>query len=532
MQGSAYSATEEGRAFLQERLALFGRWVFFFSGGFYLVGVAISLILDPLGTSGWGVLTPQSLYHAVATLLLGGLWWLCRSGSLSLDVLRGLDAGVTIATCAFFGLMGASMLFEPIAATFVCLLAATHTVVFRAIVVPSTAGRTAWISAVAFVPIVATAVYLVRLMPYPAPIAAASAISTMTWCALATGVAVVASQILFGLRREVREAKQLGQYTLEEKIGEGGMGAVYRARHMMLRRPTAIKLLPPAKAGEESIRRFEREVQLTARLSHPNTVAIYDYGRTPDGVFYYAMEFLDGVDLQALVRADGPQAPERVIHILTQVCGALREAHEVDLIHRDIKPANIILTTRGGEPDVVKVVDFGLVKHVDTGGEDATVTAARNLLIGSPLYMSPEAIRTPDEVDARSDLYALGAVGYYLLTGQAVFDGDTFIDICSQHLQADPTPPSKRLGLPVPSDLEALVMDCLAKAPDDRPPSARAMSERLRACANATGWTTEAAASWWAAHRARPRPSGAESSEAHGETVDIDLGARRDERRT
>ncbi len=255
-------------------------------------------------------------------------------------------------------------------------------------------------------------------------------------------------------------------------------------------------------------------------------MSIYDYGRTPDGVFYYAMKFLDGVDLENLVRDDGPQAPDRVIHILTQVCGALSEAHEVYHIHRDIKPANIILTARGGEPDVVKVVDFGLVKHVDTGGEDVTVTAAQNLLIGSPLYMSPEAIRAPDEVDARSDLYAVGAVGYFLLTGEAVFDGNTFVEICSQHLQVAPTPPSARLGRQLPTDLESLVVACLAKAPSDRPASARVMAARLRSCADAGAWTAKAAANWWATYRARPRPADPAATHPLGESVVVALGAR------
>ena len=442
MHGSAYSATEEGRAFLQERIGLLGGWEFCFSGGFLLVGVFITLAL-PQGAWAGGVFGPQNFFHAAATALLGIAWWLCRATTMSIPVLRVLGAGLVILTCALFALMGAAITSEPIIGTFVALLAATHTVVFRSIVVPSTAPRTVWIAAVAFVPVVATTVFLMTFTAYQGALAVGFVVSTSTWCAVGTGVAAVASHVLFGLRRDVREARQLGQYTLEAKIGEGGMGTVYRASHMMLRRPTAIKLLPPEKAGEESVRRFEREVQLTALLSHPNTVSIYDYGRTPDGVFYYAMEFLDGVDLQNLVRDDGPQAPDRVIHILTQVCGALSE---VNLIHRDIKPANIILTARGGEPDVVKVVDFGLVKHVDTGGEDVTVTAAQNLLIGSPLYMSPEAIRAPDEVDARSDLYAVGAVGYFLLTGETVFDGKSLVTLPAPLAPLPHSPPLPSLS--------------------------------------------------------------------------------------
>ncbi len=214
-------------------------------------------------------------------------------------------------------------------------------------------------------------------------------------------------------RKAAVEAKQLGQYRLEERIGAGAMGVVYKGHHAMLRRPTAIKMLNLENVNEASIERFEREVQITCNLNHPNTIAIYDYGRTPEGVFYYAMEFLDGIDLQSLVEKYGPQPSGRVIQILKQVCGSLYEAHSLGMVHRDIKPANVMLNRRGGEPDVVKVLDFGLVRALDDG-KQAGPTGG---LAGTPLYMSPESIQTPDMVDPRSDLYAVGAVGYFLWTG-------------------------------------------------------------------------------------------------------------------
>src|SRR5262249_2401555 len=210
-------------------------------------------------------------------------------------------------------------------------------------------------------------------------------INTLPLILLVYVVGSLVSDTVHGLRERVRKAMKLGQYTLERKIGEGGMGVVYRASHALLRRPTAIKLLPPERAGEHNLVRFEREVQLTSVLTHPNTVSIYDFGRTPEGTFYYAMEYLEGFDLQTLVAADGPQEPGRVVHLLAQVCGALAEAHSVGLIHRDVKPANVILCERGGTPDVVKVLDFGLVKQVGPEHDSATSQSTVNHIVGTPL---------------------------------------------------------------------------------------------------------------------------------------------------
>jgi hypothetical protein len=301
------------------------------------------------------------------------------------------------------------------------------------------------------------------------------------------------------LRQKARHAtlaaKRLGQYTLDEKIGAGGMGVVYRGHHAMLRRPTAIKLLDVDKTTDDAIKRFEREVSLTSQLNHPNTIAIYDYGRTPDGIFYYAMEYLDGIDLEKLVRSDGPQPEGRVIHILLQVCGSLSEAHAQGLIHRDIKPANIFLTRRGGLPDFVKLLDFGLVKAVDTA-RSQQVTAA-SAITGTPLYMSPEAIQTPEDLDPRSDLYALGAVGYFLLTGTPPFSGKSVVDLCHQQVMSAPELPSHRLGKAVSTELEKVLLWCLEKSPGQRPQSAVALAEALRNCPARGAWTDADAAAWW-----------------------------------
>ncbi|MAT68650.1 MAG: serine/threonine protein kinase [Planctomycetaceae bacterium] len=323
------------------------------------------------------------------------------------------------------------------------------------------------------------------------------------------------------LQRQAREAaieaKQLGQYKLEDKLGEGAMGVVYKGRHAMLARPTAIKLLNAKDLSDTAIGRFEREVQITSNLNHPNTVAIYDYGRTPEGIFYYAMEFLDGIDLQQLVDRYGPQQPARVIYILRQICGSLYEAHSNGLVHRDIKPANIMLNRRGGEGDVVKVLDFGLVKARDDAHP------AEGGMAGTPLYMSPEAIQAPNSVDACSDIYAVGAVGYFLLTGQPVFEAHSFADLCQMHASEPPKPPSVRLGRPVPDDLENAILACLEKSRNKRPQTARELSQRLSRCADATAWTLDDADAWWGRHergQAQPAPQTVAANNPHAATID------------
>jgi eukaryotic-like serine/threonine-protein kinase len=314
------------------------------------------------------------------------------------------------------------------------------------------------------------------------------------------------------------EAKQLGQYRLQEKIGAGAMGVVYKGQHAMLRRPTAIKMLDVDRVNEASIQRFEREVQITCKLNNPHTVAIYDYGRTPEGVFYYAMEYLDGLNLQTLVDQYGPQPEGRVVSILRQICASLYEAHSSGLVHRDIKPANIMLNRRGAEPDVVKVLDFGLVKAIEDAKEGGE---SQNDMSGTPLYMSPESIQTPESVDACSDLYAVGAVGYFLLTGQTAFGARTLAELCQQHLTAIPQMPSERLGRRISAELEHAILACLEKNRAKRPQTARdlaAMLDRVK-----QDWSLDDAEAWWSRHergqpsadnsgRAAASPSGAKNS--------------------
>jgi serine/threonine protein kinase len=338
--------------------------------------------------------------------------------------------------------------------------------------------------------------------------------------------------IVARLRRDAQkaaiEAQQIGQYKLEQKLGSGGMGVVYKGQHAMLRRPTAIKMLDIDKVNEASMERFEREVQITSQLNNPHTVAIYDYGRTPEGVFYYAMEFLDGIDLQTLVERYGPQSAPRVIHILQQICSSLYEAHSLGLVHRDIKPANIMLNRRGGEPDVVKVLDFGLVKALDDG-KQASMTQ-QSALTGTPLYMSPEAIQMPNTVDARSDIYAVGAVGYYLLTGAPVFEAETVMELCRKHVDVLPIPLSERTRLPIPPALENAIMACLDKSRAKRPQTARDLSMMISHCEEATLWSVEDSDAWWGRHErglaniasiANGGSSPSTASRGHDVTIDL-----------
>jgi eukaryotic-like serine/threonine-protein kinase len=292
-------------------------------------------------------------------------------------------------------------------------------------------------------------------------------------------------------------AGRLGPYTLEAKIGEGGMGAVYRARHPWLLGPAAIKMLPRDRAGADAVARFQREVQQTRRLLHPNIVAIFDTGRTLDGVHYYAMEYLHGLSLAELVARGGPLPAGRVVHILRQACRALGEAHAAGVIHRDVKPANLHLGCCGGVPDHLKVLDFGLAEELGGARRPAAVAGAAGGFVGTPHYAAPETVNRPGAVDGRTDLYSLGAVAYFLLTGAPPFDGETMLEVCSKHLLLAPEPPSLRLAAPVPAALEALVLACLEKQPRRRPASAAALERALEDLPGVTPWTDEQAQRWW-----------------------------------
>jgi serine/threonine-protein kinase len=329
------------------------------------------------------------------------------------------------------------------------------------------------------------------------------------WLLLGAVVAVFGTQVVGARSRRVSEAYYLGPYHLHERIGTGGMGEVYLAEHQLLKRSCAIKLIRPGSAADpQAVARFEREVRMTAQLSHWNSVQVYDSGRTEDGTFYYVMEYLPGLSLAELVERHGPLPPERVIHLLRQACQALREAHSLGLVHRDIKPANIFAAHRGGLHDVTKLLDFGLAKR--KAETPAMQISHHGTITGSPLYMSPEQA-SGTRADQRSDIYALGAVAYFLLTGHAPFRGENALSVMIAHAR-DAAPPPSGLRSDIPPDLERVVLRCLAKDPADRYPDAASLERALAACAAADLWTEDRAAAWWvAAAESERKPARADS---------------------
>jgi serine/threonine-protein kinase len=319
----------------------------------------------------------------------------------------------------------------------------------------------------------------------------------------AAAVAVFGSYRFELLRREAFQAKLLGQYRLKQKLGSGGMGEVYLAEHLLLRRPCAIKLIRPDQQRDPALmQRFEREVQAMATLTHPNTVEVYDYGRSDDGTFYYVMEYLPGLTLETLVARYGAVPAARAVHFLRQVCGALREAHQVGLLHRDIKPGNVIACERGGVYDVAKLLDFGLVQ----GGllpADAERVTIEGTVLGSPPYMSPEQAAGKSDVDVRSDIYSLGGVGYYLLTGRPPFVRETALEMLLAHAYEPVVPPGEwQSG--VPADVQAVILRCLSKKPEDRFADVTSLEQALAACGVAGAWGEEQARLWWRSHRDEP----------------------------
>ena len=316
-------------------------------------------------------------------------------------------------------------------------------------------------------------------------------------------MAYVATRIVYTLGTEVTKARELGSYTLEERLGEGGMGEVWRASHRLLARPAAIKLIR-ARNGVgitvDARRRFEREAQVIARLRSPHTVTLFDFGVTDEGSFYYVMELLDGLDAESIVKRFGPMPAERVVHILRQMCHSLSEAESCGLVHRDIKPANVFLCRYGEDHDFVKVLDFGIAKAVhDPVHDPQTAITMANVIQGTPAFIAPEQALGGD-VDIRADIYATGCLAYWLLTGELVFTADSAIKLLLAHAHTEPVPPSSRTELPIPRDFDALVLTCLAKDRERRPRTARDLLHRLDTIALQKPWTEAAAREWWKVH--------------------------------
>jgi tRNA A-37 threonylcarbamoyl transferase component Bud32 len=455
-------AEAEGAAFLQRRL----RMVFGVFGvlSLLLFGV-ISMVQEPETQT--KLLLPLGAVGLLAS-------WVLSGRPRSFRALKIVDVLLTYTVFAFWVAIAMTDSRKDV---FLELGFLVFIILTRAMVVPATGIRTLAILA-PMVP-VALAVHLERgpLRGWEEDFAT-EVILYQFLLLVSVGVATRAAQVNWNLRVRASEAKRMGQYALEEKIGEGGMGEVYRATHALLKRPTAVKLLRPEIMSRDTLKRFEHEVRQTSRLSHPNTIRVFDFGLTEEGLLYYAMELLDGEDLDRVVRRDGPLGAARLIHVLTQVCGALDEAHAIGLIHRDIKPSNIMLCRRGREHDIVKVVDFGLVKQ--SGGEALTQTGS---FVGTATTAAPEMFTPGAEVGPAADLYSLGVVAYYAATGSWPFDGTGPADFIAAHLTAAPIPPTRRKH-DLPADLESVILHCLEKDPADRPPSALALRQALRQCAD------------------------------------------------
>jgi serine/threonine-protein kinase len=324
-------------------------------------------------------------------------------------------------------------------------------------------------------------------------------------------MAYVGARVVYKLGTDISRAQEMGSYRLTRLLGRGGMGEVWMGRHRMLARPAAIKIVDPAILGgadldvrQTMIGRFEREAQATAAMRSPHTVELFDYGVTEDETFYYVMEFLDGYDLDTLITRFGPIPAERAIHLLKQICHSLAEAHEADLIHRDIKPANVYACRYGREVDFVKVLDFGLVK-TEPGPEDPKLTA-QEVVGGTPAHMAPEQVLEAGSVDGRTDLYAVGCVAYWLVTGHLVFENESMVLMIADHARTEPTPPSERTELEIPESLEKVILWCLAKDPGKRPQTADELNAALDACTVPNPWTQERAQAWWKLHGPTPQP--------------------------
>jgi hypothetical protein len=449
-----------------------------------------------------------SFFLAAAVVLVRILW---SRRTLSLAWLRAMELvlfGLAIVFCALFiyipTRLGALVKYDYLgeaggwAVGSAVSLPAFAVLVAYGIFIPNTARRCAAVVGImALIPLVAGAAGMaLSEQAIDVDLRFAFFTNMTIWMATGAVLAVLGSHRISVLQQEALAARKLGQYQLKKRLGCGGMGEVYLAEHVLLRRPCAVKLIRPERAGDpRDLVRFEREVRTTATLSHPNTVQVFDYGHAEDGTFYYVMEYLPGLTLEQLVTQHGPLPPGRAIHFLRQLCGALREAHAVGLIHRDIKPSNVIVCQRGGVDDTAKLLDFGLVLPA-AGGPESDKLTQEGAVTGTPSYMSPEQAGGQEHLDARSDIYSVGALAYFLLTGQPPFAGRSPVKILAAHLYEAPASLTQHRP-DVPADLQAVVLRCLAKEPGDRYADAESFELALANCHAAGAWSPTQAAAWW-----------------------------------
>jgi serine/threonine-protein kinase len=454
-----------------------------------------------LAPHGW------NLGHTVAILfvvLSVALFALSRSAWLTPE--RLLDLGLLYEVVGGFAIVvgtSAGMVWDErahiLGLSWICVWIAGFPFIIPA--TPARAGIAACLTAL-MAPVGLAVWHVLSGTPMPGPRVWSGSTIPPLLCA---GVATIGSRIVYGLGRDIERARAMGAYRLEKRLGRGGMGEVWLASHRLLARPAAVKLIRPDVLGEDAsarftaLRRFEQEAQTTASLQSPHTIKIFDFGRAEDESFYYVMELLDGLDLESLVRRFGPLPPERIVHLMLQVCHSLGEAHAKGLIHRDVKPANIYVCRLGRDVDFVKVLDFGLVKEMHRPGRQETLLTAEHTALGTPAYIAPEQVLGDAPVDARTDIYTLGCVAYWLLTGEPVFQAETPIKTMMQHVTTAPIPPSRRTELEVPGALEEIILACLQKSPESRPASADALSSALSNC-SFNSWNSERARQWWAMH--------------------------------
>lgn len=493
--------------------------------GFLIFAVWLTIAhFAGLMRDGWMWLVAE---YAVTIFFVGTALWLRDAKEMSTIAARRVEVLVFSLPAAFFAAHTVRSLLSSVNEfgniVPVTMHGWTILIFAHAIFIPNPWRRAASVSvAIALVPLIVsilTAALDARtrqvFLADPSPL-----IDMTLGLAATAAVAIIGVRTINHLRTEMFEAKQFGRYRLRERLGGGGMGEVFLAEHQLLRRPCAIKIIRPERAGDAKVMaRFEREVHATAKLSHWNSVYIYDYGNTADGTLYYVMEYLPGLTLQELITKVGPLQPARIIYLLRQVCSALHEAHGLGLIHRDVKPANIFVSERGGQFDVAKLLDFGLVKPMSgVSGrltEEQVDLTVEGGFAGSPLYMSPEQALGEETPDPRSDIYSLGAVAYFMLTGKPPFTATHAMRVILQHLNEEPIPPSqaleRKVNWQIPADLEAVVLRCMQKNPENRFASVCELDSALAECVDANNWNYERAHQWWHAHCPKLRPDASES---------------------